>query len=453
MTSLDPISDYALYFNGVWEDVLDEIIIAQSNNPEIVCFLQPDQPKYYSKLKSNPPSISSTVTGYFSTTTDLSTIAYKGLIVGWEDKQKLSEKRVKELSDNIQKYQPGEKNRFERDGEAVNLLSIKNLVKLEVPFHINNLVKTSDKEPLKVKHRAGGHSYVNELPADFVAKQSNVFVPIDFGQGKKYLRKDIIDTYGGQSRSGITTPSNHPVIFLFTSKDGEQFGYDDGWTDDGTFEICGEGQVGDMEFVRGNKAVLEHRENGKELHLFEAVGGGYVRYISQMFYKSHREDIGPDKNGDDRKRILFELTPLAIKTESPEQKQERNKASITGDKAERIFEDNALKFYGWKVINKTDKQSLGYDFLCEDPELFIEVKGCLDGVSSIRLTEREWEIAKEKKEQYVLVIVSKIDDKYERAEIVKFEDPYSSFNSVIKEQIVKVKSLHINGRDLRELVE
>ena len=40
-----------------------------------------------------------------------------------------------------------------------------------------------------------------------------------FKIGKKYLRKEIINTYGGQSRSGITTPSKHPLIFLFTSRE------------------------------------------------------------------------------------------------------------------------------------------------------------------------------------------------------------------------------------------
>ena len=88
-----------------------------------------------------------------------------------------------------------------------------------------------------------------------------------FKIGKKYLRKEIINTYGGQSRSGITTPSKHPLIFLFTSQSGKDFGYIDGWTDDGLFELCGEGQVGDMEFVRGNKAILHHIDNGKELQL------------------------------------------------------------------------------------------------------------------------------------------------------------------------------------------
>jgi|TARA_Y100000031_G_C8188941_1_gene370401 5-methylcytosine-specific restriction protein A len=130
-----------------------------------------------------------------------------------------------------------------------------------------------------------------------------------FQLGKKYLRKHIINTYGGQSRSGITTPSKHPLIFLFTSSSGKEFGYDDGWTDDGIFEICGEGQIGDMRFVRGNKAIYEHKKNGKELHLFEAVSKGYVRYVSQMSLMSFRKDHGKDKDGNMRERIIFQLIP------------------------------------------------------------------------------------------------------------------------------------------------
>ena len=136
----------------------------------------------------------------------------------------------------------------------------------------------------------------------------NNFTPIIFRQGRKYLRQDIINTYGGQMRSGITTPSKYPLIFLFTSDTGKEYGYVDGWTDEGTFEICGEGQVGDMEYVRGNKAILDHEKNGEELHLFEKTENRYVRYIAKMKYKSHREDQGPDINGDIRKRIIFELT-------------------------------------------------------------------------------------------------------------------------------------------------
>jgi 5-methylcytosine-specific restriction protein A len=41
-------------------------------------------------------------------------------------------------------------------------------------------------------------------------------------------RRDIHAVYGGQQQGGICTPSDHPVIFLFT------YGYGDGWTDDGS---------------------------------------------------------------------------------------------------------------------------------------------------------------------------------------------------------------------------
>lgn len=44
-----------------------------------------------------------------------------------------------------------------------------------------------------------------------------------FDIGKEYKRKeDIHNLYGGQSQGGISTPKNHPFIFIFTSDAGEQ---------------------------------------------------------------------------------------------------------------------------------------------------------------------------------------------------------------------------------------
>ncbi len=157
-----------------------------------------------------------------------------------------------------------------------------------------------------------------------------------------------------------------------------------------------------------------------------------------------KTDIAPETEDQSSDKI-------DVQDETPDQAKERIKASITGDKAEKIFKDNALELFGWQVIDKTDKQKLGYDFLCEDPELYIEVKGCRGNIDSIRLTIREWEVAEEKKDKYRLIIVYNLDQ-VDNHLIIEFIDPYSSFNSVIKEQIVKVKSLHINGRYLRELV-
>jgi 5-methylcytosine-specific restriction protein A len=46
---------------------------------------------------------------------------------------------------------------------------------------------------------------------------------------------------------------------------GEQHGYADGWSADGLFLYTGEGQQGDMAFVRGNAAIRDHIDNGKEV--------------------------------------------------------------------------------------------------------------------------------------------------------------------------------------------
>jgi 5-methylcytosine-specific restriction protein A len=79
-----------------------------------------------------------------------------------------------------------------------------------------------------------------------------------FVQGHVYKRSDLHARYGGQAQGGISTPAHHSFIFLFTSESGEHYGYEDGWSDDtdGIFLYTGEGQVGDMEYVRGNGLFL-----------------------------------------------------------------------------------------------------------------------------------------------------------------------------------------------------
>lgn len=130
-----------------------------------------------------------------------------------------------------------------------------------------------------------------------------------FEIGKEYSRRQIHQQYGGQGQGGISTPPGHPFIFLFTGKRGEEFGYADGWTKDGIFFYTGEGQEGDMKFTRGNKAIRDHSKNGKELCLFESLGKGKVRYQGKFTYIGYHQEIRPDKNGNPRKAIIFELVP------------------------------------------------------------------------------------------------------------------------------------------------
>jgi len=133
---------------------------------------------------------------------------------------------------------------------------------------------------------------------------------MNFVKGQEYRRRLLHETLGGQEQGGISTPSQRNIVMLFTSSRGAEYGYRDGWTAEGTFLYTGEGQSGDMQFIRGNAAVRDHFVEGKELHLFENVGGDTVRYLGQMVYIGHRFQKGSDAKGQIRQIIVFELKPV-----------------------------------------------------------------------------------------------------------------------------------------------
>ena len=133
-----------------------------------------------------------------------------------------------------------------------------------------------------------------------------------FEVGQVYnRRRDLHDRFGGQRQGGMSTPKEHPLIFLFTGEGGAEHGYRDEFRPDGTYWYTGEGQHGDMEFVRANRALRDHRQEGKRVHLFEALGAGDVRYIGEVDYLGHHYEERPDTSGHLRRAIVFELALAA----------------------------------------------------------------------------------------------------------------------------------------------
>lgn len=138
-----------------------------------------------------------------------------------------------------------------------------------------------------------------------------------FKIGAEYIRsKDIHDKYGGSRQSGISPSASHPLIFLFTGDSGESYGYEDGWQpDEGVFLYTGQGQIGDMEFKHGNKAIRDHVKDGKQLLLFRSLGKGRpVEYLGDFECASLGHGTGLDRDGNIRKTIRFNLVPLAQTT-------------------------------------------------------------------------------------------------------------------------------------------
>lgn len=157
----------AIFLNGVFESVLLEIIQAQEVNSGLVCYLQPYSRSDIVQLREEGPTADEPVELYVSTTVDLGTIRYRGLIVGWESKGQISSERLAILNSHIAKFQPDEEEIYlvgDKGQRFANLLSIASLEKLSSPVPVGCLIKISDGAPVKKRSRAGGWSYVSRLP-------------------------------------------------------------------------------------------------------------------------------------------------------------------------------------------------------------------------------------------------------------------------------------------------
>lgn len=156
----------ALFMNGVYKGVFDEILNTQKKHPDNVFYLQPYSSSYISKFRKNHPSKDNPIKLYASLTKDPNLVQFEATIVGWIDKislfqeQNLSQQST--INDEINTYQPNEEGLYQKKdkGHCANLILIKDLKKLDKPFPVYFLFKTSNGKSLKNRSRAGGWSYV-----------------------------------------------------------------------------------------------------------------------------------------------------------------------------------------------------------------------------------------------------------------------------------------------------
>lgn len=155
----------ALFLNGVYEDVLKEILQVQAVLPEQIMFLQPYKSEAIIRLRDQPPSVEDPVQLLMSLTHDLAIVHYTAEIVGWDDKRSLSEQKRRVLNRLICTLQPNEGGLYDASraeaGESVNLLHVRRVRPVSKPFSVSQLRKTVDSEPVSDKrNRAGGWAYV-----------------------------------------------------------------------------------------------------------------------------------------------------------------------------------------------------------------------------------------------------------------------------------------------------
>jgi hypothetical protein len=134
---------------------------------------------------------------------------------------------------------------------------------------------------------------------------------ISLTPGETLRRVELHERYGGRRQGGISPSKVSPNVFLFSDPSkGIQHGYlYDGWREDGLYHYTGEGQLGDQLMVQGNRAVRDHAEEGRELHLLD-VRSGDAAYVGQLEYVDHYLADAPE-SGSTRTRsvIVFRLRP------------------------------------------------------------------------------------------------------------------------------------------------
>jgi hypothetical protein len=157
--------DAALFLNGVYESVLQEILGIQAYLPEQILYLQPFSSNRIVELAKRPPSVEEPVRLFISTTEDLPTVRYVCEIVGWEDKRELAGWKLNAINRVLFALQPNEGGVYglkePEKPDMVNLLCVRRMRKLSKPFSVAELINARSGGPLSTnRSQAGGWVYV-----------------------------------------------------------------------------------------------------------------------------------------------------------------------------------------------------------------------------------------------------------------------------------------------------
>jgi hypothetical protein len=155
----------SLFINGVFESVLEEILKVQRYLPEHIMFLQPYRTDPITHLRDDPPTVEDPMRLFLSVTDNLPIVSYSAEIVDWEDKTKLTESKRNAINRLLWTLQPNEGGLYNESRvegkESLNLLYVRRLTKLNNPFSVSELIKTSNGQPLSTERTmSGGFSYV-----------------------------------------------------------------------------------------------------------------------------------------------------------------------------------------------------------------------------------------------------------------------------------------------------
>lgn len=136
--------------------------------------------------------------------------------------------------------------------------------------------------------------------------------------GQSVSRTFLHEQYGGSASRGISVPARGAtqsnIMLFWKPQHGEQWGYQDGWTEDGSrFYFTGMGQTGDQTFAghtTENGRLRDHREEGMSVRLLRALQTNSVSYEAQLQLVDFFFLSSTDGLGNPRQVIQFEFEPV-----------------------------------------------------------------------------------------------------------------------------------------------
>ena len=156
------MTDAALMMYGLYADKMNTMLAAQLTAPDDTFYVQPHSSRPIAGFLSRGPLVDPPTAMYASTTEKIAEVSYRADIVGWRDKTLMDPDgdEFKRIDASIRKwkYNPGI---FGVEEGLVNLIFIRNVVRLAPPFSVDKLIKIRDGRPLSTnKQVAGGWAYV-----------------------------------------------------------------------------------------------------------------------------------------------------------------------------------------------------------------------------------------------------------------------------------------------------
>ncbi|MFE7525219.1 restriction endonuclease [Kitasatospora sp. NPDC057542] len=139
--------------------------------------------------------------------------------------------------------------------------------------------------------------------------------------GEAMSRPELHDLYGGNRQSGISISGRAGMIHLFSDPiAAEKYGLVDGFDDDGAYLYTGAGQRGDQTLTQGNKALLTHKDVGRDVYVWQRVDQTAWCCLGQFEVDQEQpyiSDDAIDADGDLRTVIVFRLRPVGDPVVAP----------------------------------------------------------------------------------------------------------------------------------------